>query len=82
MTPRHPADQLVALGLDTRDVQSRRALFDLVISRYRSAGMGWPLHVFWVPGRLEVFGKHTDYGGGRTVVAAVPARVRHRDWPP
>jgi galactokinase len=72
MTPRHPADQLVALGLDNRDVQSRRALFDLVISRYRSAGMGWPLHVFWVPGRLEVFGKHTDYGGGRTVVAAVP----------
>ena len=52
--------------------QSRRALFDLVISRYRSAGMGWPQHVFWVPGRLEVFGKHTDYGGGRTLVAAVP----------
>ena len=26
----------------------------------------------FVPGRLEVFGKHTDYGGGRTLVAAVP----------
>ncbi|MDQ3068504.1 MAG: galactokinase [Acidobacteriota bacterium] len=27
---------------------------------------------FFVPGRLEVFGKHTDYAGGHTLVAAVP----------
>ena len=27
---------------------------------------------FFVPGRLEVFGKHTDYAGGRSLVAAVP----------
>ena len=27
---------------------------------------------FLVPGRLEVFGKHTDYAGGRSLVAAVP----------
>ena len=26
----------------------------------------------FVPGRLEVFGKHTDYAGGRTLVAAIP----------
>ena len=26
----------------------------------------------WVPGRLEIFGKHTDYAGGRTLVCAVP----------
>jgi galactokinase len=30
---------------------------------------GW--HGF-VPGRLEVFGKHTDYAGGHSLVAAVP----------
>jgi galactokinase len=36
-----------------------------------------------VPGRLEVFGKHTDYAGGRSLLAAVPrgvavaARERH-----
>ena len=29
-------------------------------------------HAWWVPGRLEVFGKHTDYAGGRTLVCAVP----------
>jgi galactokinase len=28
--------------------------------------------VFSVPGRIEVFGKHTDYAGGRSLVAAVP----------
>jgi galactokinase len=28
--------------------------------------------IWWAPGRLEVFGKHTDYAGGRTLVAAVP----------
>ena len=27
-------------------------------------------HGFYVPGRIEVLGKHTDYGGGRSVVAA------------
>ena len=27
---------------------------------------------WFVPGRLEVFGKHTDYAGGRSLVAAVP----------
>jgi galactokinase len=26
----------------------------------------------FVPGRLEIFGKHTDYAGGRSLVAAVP----------
>ena len=31
-----------------------------------------PQHVWWVPGRLEVFGKHTDYAGGRALVAAAP----------
>jgi galactokinase len=31
-----------------------------------------PLWAWWIPGRIEVFGKHTDYAGGRSLVAAVP----------
>lgn len=31
---------------------------------------GW-----WVPGRIEVLGKHTDYGGGRVLVCAVERGV-------
>lgn len=27
-------------------------------------------HAFFVPGRIEVFGKHTDYAGGRSLLAA------------
>jgi galactokinase len=38
---------------------------------------------FWVPGRLEVAGKHTDYAGGRSLLCAVPrgflALVRKRE---
>ena len=38
---------------------------------------------FWVPGRIEVLGKHTDYGGGRSLLCAVErgisALVRPRD---
>ncbi|MGH7448520.1 MAG: galactokinase family protein, partial [Longimicrobiales bacterium] len=26
---------------------------------------------FFVPGRIEVLGKHTDYAGGRSLLAAV-----------
>jgi galactokinase len=38
----------------------------------------------WVPGRLELFGTHTDYAGGRALVAALPrgfvfAAVRRPD---
>ena len=36
--------------------------------------LGWhgPEDAWWIPGRLEVFGKHTDYAGGHTLVAALP----------
>ncbi|MCZ6632874.1 MAG: galactokinase [bacterium] len=28
------------------------------------------VHAFWVPGRIEVLGKHTDYVGGRSLLSA------------
>jgi galactokinase len=33
---------------------------------------GEALSWWWVPGRVEVFGKHTDYGGGPSLVGALP----------
>ena len=30
-----------------------------------------PRRTFFVPGRIEVLGKHTDYAGGRSLVMAV-----------
>ena len=32
---------------------------------------GEPATAWWIPGRIEVLGKHTDYGGGRSLLCAV-----------
>jgi galactokinase len=50
----------------------KRVLFDLVLETFETVAGGAPDHALWVPGRLEIFGKHTDYGGGHTLVAPVP----------
>ena len=34
-------------------------------------GPGEGVHAFFVPGRVEVLGKHTDYAGGRSMIAAL-----------
>jgi galactokinase len=36
-----------------------------------SSRRGAPIHALFVPGRIEVLGKHTDYAGGATMLAAV-----------
>jgi galactokinase len=65
------AEALAGAGFLDTDVLSRRALL-----KQAEAGLARlsarPRWRFLVPGRLEVLGKHTDYGGGRTLVAAVP----------
>lgn len=71
-TAAQAADTLCALGLDPAERPAKHALFELALTRFDGLGTGRPEHLFWVPGRLEVFGKHTDYAGGRTLVAAVP----------
>lgn len=43
----------------------------LLLDRARTALGGRPDRAWWVPGRLEVFGKHTDYAGGRSLVCAI-----------
>ena len=67
MTGDSLAAALVERGLERRELAAKAALFNRAIESSPGAS-----HVSWVPGRLEVFGKHTDYGGGRTLVAAVP----------
>ncbi|HEY3886032.1 MAG TPA: galactokinase family protein, partial [Vicinamibacterales bacterium] len=67
MSPETIAASLVARGLDAREQNAKARL----IAR-AAAACAEPQRIWWVPGRLEIFGKHTDYGGGRTLVAAVP----------
>ena len=66
------AERLAALGMAADDAASRAVQIARVQSAFAST-VGAPATWSWfVPGRLEVFGKHTDYAGGRTLVAAVP----------
>lgn len=67
MTGLSLAAGLVGRGLDPRELDAKAALFAGGLTACPGAS-----HVCWVPGRLEVFGKHTDYAGGRTLVTALP----------
>jgi galactokinase len=71
MTGSELAASLARHGLPPGEIEPKAALFDLALS-HADPEHGGPLHAWWVPGRLEVFGKHTDYAGGRTLVCAVP----------
>jgi galactokinase len=64
--------RLVEAGLETPDAQRRAALAVDTASVFgRTAGQP-PRWMWIVPGRIEIFGKHTDYAGGRSLLAAVP----------
>jgi galactokinase len=72
ITASFAVERLVELGIDKGERNAKRALLELVLGRSGELEAGAAEHLFWVPGRLEVFGKHTDYAGGQTLVSAVP----------
>lgn len=66
------AGALTRHGLNEAEGARKRLLGDLVLEHFSSLAGGEPAVAVWVPGRIEVFGKHTDYGGGHSLVAPVP----------
>jgi len=66
------AEALVAAGLDASERAGKEALFTSALATYATVRSGAPGWAWWVPGRIEVFGKHTDYAGGRTLVCPAP----------
>jgi len=60
--------QLAGRGLSPESARSKSALVDACVQAMAAPER---LKVWFVPGRVEVLGKHTDYCGGRSVVAAV-----------
>jgi galactokinase len=64
------ADALVREGFDLDHHADAGKAFTRVLEKVRS-----PSYVAWTPGRLEVFGTHTDYAGGRSIVCAVPKGI-------
>jgi galactokinase len=72
MTGTGLAASLEAAGYDQGAAQSRAAWL-LRSSAELERLTGQPPHWRWcVPGRIEIFGKHTDYAGGRSLLSAVP----------
>ena len=74
------AECLIDAGMSETEAQTKATLFAKIERRlplpFRSEPLRW-----FVPGRIEVLGKHTDYAGGRSLlctaergfcVAAVP----------
>lgn len=67
--------QLVAAGMSSSEARAKVALFRQCQNALGSldvegAAEGEPL-AFFVPGRIEVLGKHTDYAGGRSLLCAI-----------
>jgi galactokinase len=63
---------LLAAGFDPEEARSRARLIRHAVHAFVEVVMRGPAWAWFVPGRVEVFGKHTDYAGGRSLIAAVP----------
>lgn len=59
-------ERLVAAGMSPEAAMEKGRMFGKVAER-----LGGEAVAIWVPGRIEVLGKHTDYCGGRSLVCAV-----------
>jgi len=66
-------ERLRAKGMDEGSATDKSSLFRSAAQRLIQEGCarGDRARAFWVPGRVEVLGKHTDYAGGRSLLAAV-----------
>ncbi len=70
---RATVERLVAAGQREPVAAEKARRFGAGAEALATAGVAEeaPVHAFFVPGRLEVLGKHTDYAGGRSIIAAV-----------
>lgn len=66
-------DQLATAGLSPMEAAAKESLFQRAAEGlHYVGGVSRADRAAWfVPGRLEVCGKHTDYAGGRSLLAAV-----------
>ena len=66
------ARRIVRGGLSESAARDKASLFARAADALQGAGVdaGVAVRAFFVPGRIEVLGKHTDYAGGHSVVTA------------
>ncbi len=64
-----PEASIVDLGLSPTRFASRQTAFGSALAALRGTGVHpGDMLAFFVPGRIEVLGKHTDYAGGRSLL--------------
>ena len=63
------------IGMTADEALSRAALFQELHERGGTVLNGPPEWHRFSPGRVEIFGKHTDYAGGHSLLAAVPRGI-------
>jgi galactokinase len=70
--PREAQEQLAARGLPAAQAASKSRLLARAAEALVAAGLARDAaaRAVFVPGRIEVLGKHTDYAGGRSLIAA------------
>lgn len=64
-------DQLLRMGMSPHHAAAKAEMLercDEALDTLGGSGHRWSA---WVPGRIEVLGKHTDYCGGRSLLCAV-----------
>ena len=73
LTGREAAALLQSAGMGRLNAERKGRLFDRAQKALQSLAVadGRPVQAWFVPGRLEVFGKHTDYAGGRSLLCAI-----------
>lgn len=64
-----------ALGMTAEDAASRARLFATLDAQSQPILDGRSEWRRFTPGRIEIFGKHTDYAGGHSLLAAVPRGI-------
>ena len=69
------ASHFEAMGMTAEQASSREALFGQLDQQAGSILDGPAAWRRFTPGRIEIFGKHTDYAGGHSLLAAVPRGI-------
>jgi galactokinase len=66
-------ERLTAAGMSEPQAIAKAQLFQSATDRLHTRGVKVTdsPHAFYVPGRIEFLGKHTDYAGGRSLICAV-----------
>src|SRR5690242_10855111 len=65
------AEALQKAGMSAPEAEAKSRLFDQLQRTATELGIGAVKHAFFIPGRIEVLGKHTDYAGGRSLLCAI-----------